>query len=230
MISSASLAFSQLFTQPFRSVLWKTLGITLLLLALIWALSQAGLAHLLTLEDFLPGWAETVASIIAGLSVVFGLWFLIVPVSAVVASLFLDDISEVVEHTHYPMDTPGRSLGMGEAMIQALRFLGVVLLVNIVVLMMVPLLGLGFIIFFPANGYLLGREYFEQAALRFRSPAEVKELRAKHGAKIFLCGLVIAGFIAVPILNLLTPLFATAFMVHVHKRLSGSRPINTDIE
>ncbi|MCV6602042.1 MAG: cysteine biosynthesis protein CysZ, partial [Cohaesibacter sp.] len=41
-------------------------------------------------------------------------------------------------------------------------------------------------------------------------------------------GLLIAGFIAVPILNLLTPLFATAFMVHVHKKLSGSQPTNID--
>lgn len=228
MISSAYLAFSQSFSQPFRSVLFKSLGITLLLLALIWAGSQAGLAHLLSLENTLPGWAETAASIIAGLGVVFGLWFLIVPVSAVVASLFLDDISRVVETTHYPSEEPGRDLPVGEAMVQAIRFLGVVIGVNLLVLLMVPLLGLGFIIFFPANGYLLGREYFEQAALRFRSPEEVKALRKRHGAKIFLCGLVIAGFIAVPILNLLTPLFATAFMVHVHKRLSGSTPTNIE--
>lgn len=228
MISSAFLAFSQTFTKPFRSVLWKSLGITFLLLALIWAGSQAGLAHLLTLENTLPGWAETAASIIAGLGVVFGLWFLIVPVSAVVASLFLDDISRVVETTHYPQDEPGRDLPMGEAMIQAIRFLGLVILVNIVVLLMVPLLGLGFIIFFPANGYLLGREYFEQAALRFHTPQQVKELRQRHGAKIFLCGLVIACFIAVPLLNLLTPLFATAFMVHVHKKLTGSTPVNIE--
>ncbi len=228
MISSAYLAFSQSFSQPFRSVLWKSLGITLLLLALIWAGSQAGLSHLLSMEDVLPGWAETVASILAGLGVVFGLWFLIVPVSAVVASLFLDDISRVVETTHYPRDEPGRDLPMSEAMVQAVRFLGVVIGVNLLVLLMVPLLGLGFIIFFPANGYLLGREYFEQAALRFRDPEDVKALRKRHGAKIFLCGLVIACFIAVPILNLLTPLFATAFMVHVHKKLSGSTPTNIE--
>ncbi|MCV6547248.1 MAG: sulfate transporter family protein [Cohaesibacter sp.] len=228
MIASAYLAFSQTFSQPFRSVLWKSLGITLLLLALIWAGSQAGLAHLLSMENVLPGWAETVASILAGFGVIFGLWFLIVPVSAVVASLFLDDISRVVEATHYPSDVPGRDLPFGESMIQTLRFLGVVIGVNFLVLLLVPILGLGFIIFFPANGYLLGREYFEQAALRFRKPQEVKELRKRHGAKIFLCGLLIAGFIAVPILNLLTPLFATAFMVHVHKKLSGSQPTNID--
>ena len=226
MFSSAITAFNQCFTPPFRSVLWKMLGITLLLLALVWAGTQAGLAHLLTMEDFLPGWAETVASILAGLGVVFGLWFLIIPVSTIVASLFLDQVSRVVEDTHYPHEPHGRDMPMGEAIPHTLRFLGVVIGVNIIVLLLIPFLGLGVFMFFLANGYLLGREYFEQAALRFRSREEVKALRDQHGAKIFLCGLMIAGFIAVPLLNLLTPLFATAFMTHVHKKLTGSKPMN----
>ncbi len=34
--------------------------------------------------------------------------------------------------------------------------------------------------------------------------------------------LLIAGFVAIPILNLLAPLFATAFMVHMHKRIEAA--------
>jgi CysZ protein len=37
---------------------------------------------------------------------------------------------------------------------------------------------------------------------------------------VFVHGLVIAGFVAVPLLNLLTPLFATALMARLHKRLA----------
>ena len=33
----------------------------------------------------------------------------------------------------------------------------------------------------------------------------------------------IAAFVSVPIVNLATPLFGMAFMVHMHKRLSGPR-------
>ena len=228
MLSSATLAFNQLFTKPFRSVFWKMLGITLLLLVLVWIGMESGIAYLLSLEDFLPGWAETVARIATGLGFVFGLWFLIIPVSTVVAGLFLDEVSHVVETTHYPHEPHGQDLPVVDAIIQTIRFLGVVILVNLVVLLLIPFLGLGVILFFVANGYLLGREYFEQAALRYRSREELKELRSRHAFKIFLCGLVIAGFIAIPLLNLLTPLFATAFMVHVHKRLTGSMPVNTD--
>lgn len=228
MFSSAILAFNQLFSKPFRSVLWKTLGITLLLLVLLWIGMESGIGYLLSMETFLPGWAETTATILTGLGFFFGLWFLIIPVSTVVASLFLDEISHVVETTHYPHEAYGRDMPMFAAITQTIRFLGVVILVNLIVLLLIPFLGLGVPLFFVANGYLLGREYFEQAALRFRTRAEVKELRARHGAKIFLAGLFIAVLVAVPLLNLLTPLFATAFMVHVHKRLSGSMPVNTD--
>lgn len=228
MFASALLAFNQLFTKPFRSVLWKMLGITLLLLALVWVGMREGIEYLLTLEDFLPGWAETAATIITSLGLFFGLWFLIIPVSTVVAGLFLDEVSHTVEDRHYPHEANGRDLPLGEAIIQTLRFLGVVIGVNLIVLLLIPFLGLGVPLFFIANGYLLGREYFEQAALRFRSRAEVKELRSRYGGRIFIAGLLIAGFIAVPLLNLLTPLFATAFMVHVHKRLTGSKPVHTD--
>jgi CysZ protein len=70
------------------------------------------------------------------------------------------------------------------------------------------------------NGYLLGREFFEFAAMRFRPPEEARAFRKAHGTTVFLAGLLIAGFLAVPILNLLTPIFATVMMVHLHKRLT----------
>ena len=41
MIAAALAALNQMFTPPFRAVLWKTLGLTLALLAVIWVyLSQ----------------------------------------------------------------------------------------------------------------------------------------------------------------------------------------------
>ena len=39
-----------------------------------------------------------------------------------------------------------------------------------------------------------------------------------------LYGLIIAAFVSIPIVNLATPMFGMAFMVHMHKRLSGPRP------
>ncbi len=58
--------------------------------------------------------------------------------------------------------------------------------------------GLGFFIFFIANAYLLGREYFLLAAMRFHSVDEAKALRKLHHATVFTAGLFIAAFVSDP--------------------------------
>ena len=76
-------------------------------------------------------------------------------------------------------------------------------------------------LFFLATAYLLGREYFELAAMRFHPVDEAKALRRANGGTVFVAGLFIAAFVSIPIVNLATPLFGVAFMVHMHKRLAG---------
>ena len=83
--------------------------------------------------------------------------------------------------------------------------------------------GFGAVIFFLATAWLLGREYFELAAMRFRPAEEAKALRKRNAATVFIAGLFIAAFVSIPMVNLATPLFAMALMVHVHKRLGGPR-------
>jgi CysZ protein len=145
--------------------------------------------------------------------------FLIAPVTSVFAGVFLDEIAEAVEKNHYPTDTPGTALTLSQSVGITARFLSLVLIANLIALLLVIFLGLGFIIFFLVNGYLLGREYFQFAALRHRSTQEVDALREKHGFSIFIAGLAIAVVLSIPIVNLLTPLFAGALMVHVFKTL-----------
>jgi CysZ protein len=200
-------------------VLFKSLALTLGLLAVLWAV----LTWLFATEVTLPyAWLDTAASVITGLGLVIGLGFLVAPVTALFAGIFLDDIAEVVERTRYGGEPPGQAMPLGRSILLAVKFLAVVVLVNAVALPMVLLLGFGFLIFLAANAYLLGREYFELAALRFHDQETVRVLRTRNSAQLFGAGLLIAGLLAVPFLNLLTPLFATAFMVHMHKRITGS--------
>ena len=86
------------------------------------------------------------------------------------------------------------------------------------VLLFVP--GFGLLAWIGANAYLLGREYFELAAMRFRPVAEARAMRRHFALPVYLAGLLIAGFVAIPLLNLFTPLFATALMARLHKRLA----------
>ena len=102
----------------------------------------------------------------------------------------------------------------------SLKFLGVVVLGNFLALVLLLVPGVNIAAFFLVNGYLLGREFFEFAAMRFRSEAEAKAMRRRNAATVFLAGMVIAGFLALPLINLLTPLFAAAMMVHLHKMVA----------
>ena len=97
-----------------------------------------------------------------------------------------------------------------EAALFALRFAGLSVLVKLIALVLLFVPGLGVVAWIGANAYLLGREYFELAAMRFRSAAEARAMRRRYALPVFAHGLLIAGFVAVPLLNLLTPLFATA--------------------
>ncbi|TIS76846.1 MAG: sulfate transporter family protein, partial [Mesorhizobium sp.] len=180
------------------------------------------------LQTFVPGlpsWAGWLSGIIAGILLAMGMALLVAPVTAIVAGLFLDDIAEVVERTDYPGDPPGRAVPVLQSLALALKFFGVVILGNIVALLLLLVPGINLAAFFIVNGYLLGREFFEFAAMRFRPEAEAKALRRKYAGTVFLAGLLIAAFLAVPLLNLLTPLFAAAMMVRLHKAVSARDPV-----
>jgi len=226
ILDAARAAASQLFLPQFRSVFLKTLGLTLLALLALWfglesLLEWLALPWLLALLPGLPSWAGWVGVIVAGIVLAIGMALLVAPATAIVAGLFLDDVAEVVERTDYPNDPPGRAVPALQALVLAIRFFGVVILGNIVALLLLLVPGVNIAAFFVVNGYLLGREFFEFAAMRFRPEAEAKALRRKYAGTVFTAGLVIAVFLAVPLLSLLTPLFAAAMMVHLHKAVSA---------
>lgn len=236
MLSAATKALSQMFSPPFRAVLLKSVGLALLLLIVLgivlqrllaWALHSGGAwlqATFASLGQGVVGVLELSLGIIASLGVVTAMVFLMPAVSALVASFFADDIAAQVERTYYPADPPGKALPLPRALLEGVK---TALLAVLVYLCAVPFLlvaGLGVVLFFLATAYLQGREYFHLAAMRFRPPDESRAMRGRHAAAVFRAGLLIAAFVSIPVLNLATPLFATALMVHIHKRLSDSEP------
>ena len=235
MIDAATEALSQMFTQPLRRVLLKSVGLALLMIVIIGIIMQRVLA---AMADHGATWAEQTAgfaphalwatlawvlSILAGLGIVTGALFLMPAVTAFVGSFFVDEVAEVVERTHYPAEPPGRALPLFRALYEGIKITLLALVVYVCALPFVLFAGLGFVILFLANAYLLSREYFELAAMRFWPPAEAKAMRKANRIYIFVAGMVIAAFVSIPLLNLATPIFAMAFMVHIHKRIAGKR-------
>ncbi|TRC89542.1 sulfate transporter family protein [Mesorhizobium sp. WSM4310] len=226
IFDAARIAVLELLSPPFRAVFIKTLGLTVLALVALWfgltsLVEWLALPWLQTLLPGMPSWAGWLGGIIAAIALAFGMALLVAPVTAVIAGLFLDDVAEVVERTDYPRDPVGRAMPALRSLVLAIKFLGVVILGNIVALMLLLVPGINIAAFFIVNGYLLGREFFEFAAMRFRPEDEARALRRQYAGTVFLAGLVIAAFLAVPLLNLLTPLFAAAMMVHLHKAVSA---------
>jgi CysZ protein len=236
MIDAAVKALSQILSPPMRSILWRSIGLALVLVTVL----AIGLQRLLSwFASHGEGWAEAmlgptfhtplnllawVVSIAAGLGVVLGGIFLMPAITSLVASFFVDEVADHVEREHYPAERPGVALPLGLAFSEGIRTSLLTILVYLIALPFVLIAGAGFLAFFIATAWLLGKQYFELAAMRFRSPADARLMRKENAAAIFTAGLLIAAFVSIPIVNLATPLFGMALMVHMHKLLSGSRP------
>jgi CysZ protein len=234
MLDAAAKSLAQMLSPPFRGVLAKSMGAAAILLVVVaialhrlitWLVGEGGT----WLEGALGPVAHIPLAIVfwilafaAALGLFIGIVFLMPAVTALVAGVFGDEIAAQVERTHYPADPPGAPVPIGRGLVEAVK---IALLSILVYLCAVPFLffGIGAVMFFLATAYLQSRQYFELAAIRFHPPTEAKALRKAHQGTVFLAGLLIAGFVSIPIVNLATPLFGTALMVHLHKRLAGTR-------
>lgn len=239
MLRAAARALAQILSPSFRAVLLKSAGAALALLIVVGVALQRLFAAALErgvawIEAYLDGayrWAvdllELALTVLASLGLVAGMVFLMPAVTALVAGFFADEIAAAVEREHYPCDPPGADLPVISTLFEGGRAALLALAVYVCAAPFLLVGGLGAVVFFLATAFLLGREYFDLAAMRFRSPAEAKALRRRHAGQVFFAGLVIAAFATIPLVNLATPLFGAAFMVHMHKRLSESqRPLS----
>ena len=78
------------------------------------------------------------------------------------------------------------------------------------------------VIYLIVNGVLLGREFFKIVAPRRMDFSAVRQLRRKHRSKLFVSGAVIALLFSIPLINLIAPVLATVFMVHIFHGLPDS--------
>jgi len=233
MFSALAKAFGQLSDPAFRRVLIRSVLAALAVFIVVWVAAWFGLSWL---GEALSGWVaaqepggfwvevvEWVFGAAGVVGVLIASFFLFPGVMLVALSLMLDDIAQAVERRHYPGLPPARPQPISEAIVTALVFAAVMLLLNLLVLPLYLLLlfvpPLNLFVFYLLNGYLLGREYFELVAARRFDAQGVRRLRRKYKGRVMLSGVVIAFLLTVPIVNLVTPIVATGFMLHVFERL-----------
>jgi uncharacterized protein involved in cysteine biosynthesis len=219
VLSALAKAFADLGDARVRSVLWASILLTLLVFVAI----GFGAYSLLTgTVMFERAWAEAIADVAAGLAVLLVSFLLFTSVLFAIAGILTDKVAARVEQLHYPGLPPARAQSIGEIIGNTLQLLGAGLLLNLIALPLYFVPGLNAITFYTVNGLLLGREFFETAALRRLTPFQAKQTRRANRLRILAAGIVIAFIATVPVLNLTLPVLATAFMVHVFHGLKIS--------
>jgi CysZ protein len=204
-----------------RRVVALSLALAVVTFAVLW-FAMAVLLYRTALFDWrLLNW---VVELLGGLAVLGLTWLLFPAVVTFIMGFYLERVAAAVEMVHYPWRGPPRPQPLGELVSVTLRLTLLTLLLNLFALpvyLLIP--GINLFLFLILNGYLFGRGYFEVVALRRLDVGEARAVRSRFAGRIFLGGVVIAGLFALPLVNLVAPVIATAFMLHIFEALP--RPV-----
>lgn len=149
-------------------------------------------------------------------------FFLMAPVAAGFSGLFAERVADRVEAMHYPA-ARGRSVDALDGFLESLAVVAAAIGIAVATLIATPFLGpLAPLVFFGANGWLLGREFFQMAARRHLDTEAATALRRRNGAQVTLLGVLIAVALVVPVVNIAVPLLAAAAFTHLFHLISGS--------
>lgn len=222
-------ALAQFTDRRFRGVLWLGVGLSVLLLVALYAglLALVGLfapdtvslpliGEVAWIDDAL-GWGSLL--LMLGLSV-----FLMLPVASMMSGFFLESVAEAVEARHYPGLPPARPVPLADQIRDTVAFLAVLVLVNVAAFAAsIAFPPAAPFLFYGVNGWLLGREYFQVAAMRREGRAGARAMRKRHPLRIWGAGCLMAVPLTVPVVNLLVPVLGAATFTHLYHRLSGRK-------
>ena len=226
ILQSFFAALGQLPDPRFRSVLWRGIALTVALLLAAYAgvlwiigwltaepISLPFVGEVTWLGDLLS-WGSLGVMILMSV-------FLMVPVASAITSLFLDEVAQAVEDRHYPHLPRVAGVSFSEGLRDSASFLGVLIGANLGAIFLYLIFPFAaFFIFYGLNGFLLGREYFQLAAMRRIGREGAAELRRQHQSTIWIAGCLMAVPLSFPLINLVVPILGAATFTHLFHRLN----------
>ncbi len=221
MIEALIKSIAQLNDKAIQKTLLSSVAATAVLFFAVWFV----IGFLLTDTTlFQWGWLDIIIDLMGGLATLVITWFLFPGIVTAIIALFLDDVARAVEARHYPKLPPASGTTVGQSVVASLRFVLVLVTLNIFLLLFLIFPPVFPFVFYSVNGYLLGREYFELVSLRRMELADVREVRKQRQGTLFVFGVCIALMLTIPVVNLLTPIVATAAMVHLFEKWRPALP------
>jgi CysZ protein len=222
MLKALFRAVETLGSPPLRRVVALSLAIAVVSFIAVWVGVALALQHLPTVGWRPLNWLIDILGI-GGVLVLS--WLLFPALVTMIMGLFLERVAAAVEALDYPGRGPPRRQSIRETVVLGLRLMLSSIALNLLALpiyLMIP--GVNVFVYLGLNGYLFGRGYFEVVALRRLDFDAVKAVRHRFGGRIFLGGVIIAGTFALPFVNLVAPVIAVAFMVHLFEGLPRLAP------
>lgn len=215
MLTALFRAFAALFSPPLRGVVAWSLALAAVSFLVVWIGVAFALDHLPTLGWRPINWLINVLGTIGAMLVS---WLLFPAVMALIMGFFVERIAVAVESSR----DPPRRQSIREIAGTGIRLVLLSIALNLLALpiyLLLPVLNL--IVYLGLNGYLLGRGYFEAVALRRLDARAVTAARRRFAGRVFTAGVILAAIFAVPLVNLVSPVIAIAFMVHIFEGLMG---------
>ncbi len=216
MLSPVLRALAQLpdpafFGAVLRSVVWSVIGFAILAFGV-----STGL-HLWLASAGEWSWAAGFAGFL--LTSALSFW-LFVPLSTAIASLFIDRIADAVERRYYPHLPTANPAPMAQQMADA-TVLGLRVLLFTVLAALTTLIPphiTGVVISWIVGSWAVGRGLFVPVAMRRMDRAQAVVVYRQRRTEVMLMGALITACGLVPILNLFGPILGAAAMVHVLHR------------
>jgi CysZ protein len=240
IIDSFTKAVAQLPDPRLRRVL--IIGIlgsfaifAVLWIALWWAMSAIawtdmwGIGWLISWFGDFAAW---VGSVVFFSSILLATFLLFPAIVTIIVGFFLEEVVDAVETRHYPNEATPRPQPLSEVLAITIKSALIVAAMNLIFLPIYLLLfllpPLNLVVYYLLNGYLVSREYYELVALRRFDPRTARQLRRAHRGRVLLAGVILVFFMTIPIVNFVTPVLATAFMVHIFQGLPRRREFTPD--
>lgn len=225
ILGSIFAALRQWSDPRFQRAIWLGLALAIALLFGMYALVLM-VVQLFTPDALTLPWVgevHGVTTLLSFASIAFLLVlsvFLMVPVASAFTGLFLDDVADAVEARHYPELSQAPRAPFWPALVDSLRYFGVLVALNLVgMVVFIFSGGLGMVVLWAINGYLLSREYFTMIALRRMTPSQAQALRQDNRFRLWLMGVLMAIPLSVPLVNLFMPVVGAATFTHLYHRL-----------